>query len=73
MLVCNTYTLKDFNDLTNASACFSNISYFSSSSRRDLLKKAMGFSCPYSFFSSSTTTMVSSEKKKELFGIVRDD
>jgi hypothetical protein len=66
MLDCNTYTLKAFKALTNAYACFSNMSYFNLASQRDLLKKAMGCSCPSSFFWSSTTTIVSSKAKEKI-------
>ena len=52
--------------LTKAKACFSIMLYFRGASLRVLLKKAIGFSNPWSFFYSKTATMVCSEANEKI-------
>ena len=63
---CKMETLKYFNALIKAKACFSMILYFKGAFLSALLKKAMGCSCPIMFFCSNTVAIVCSDANEKM-------
>ena len=66
MCECKMYTLKYFDALIKAKACFSIMLYFRGASLNGLLKNDFGFSYPFIFFYSKTTTTLCSDAKEKM-------